>query len=207
MEKPIQARFGQQVIDAFTQFAREDLKTPAEYANDEFAHVADPGLRRNMSEVFYGVRWIYKVGLALLTKDVERAAHVRAQIVDYASIAEGLLSYCIGHAIRGGHVVGTSYEWRDPDRQNNRIKWNLTNPEAALQKQSFWWLIRIAGDFKIIQPALQKELGRLRVQRNSVHVRHRATVGKTAYLNQSKRAFDTVVKVIQQTKRWRQQHA
>ena len=79
--KPIQEQFGQQVIDAFAQFARSDLKTPDELEADEFSHVSDATLRRRLAEVFYGVRWIYKLGLALLTRDAERAAHVRAQIV------------------------------------------------------------------------------------------------------------------------------
>jgi hypothetical protein len=103
-DKPIQEQFGQQVIDAFAKFARSDLRSPADLAANEFSHISDASLRKHLSEVFYGVRWIYKLGLALLTKDEERAAHVRAQIVDYGSVSEGLLSHCVEHAIRNGHT-------------------------------------------------------------------------------------------------------
>ena len=121
-EKPIQEQFGQRVIDAFADFARSDLKAPAELAADEFSHVTNPDLRQRLAEVFYGVRWIYKLGLAMLTEDTERAAHIRAQIVDYASVSEALLADCLAHAIRNGHTVGTAYTYKDPDIQRQPIR-------------------------------------------------------------------------------------
>jgi hypothetical protein len=159
-DKPIQEQFGQQVIDAFAQFARSDLRAPDELEAHEFSHVSDATLRRRLAEVFYGVRWIYKLGLALLTKDAERAAHVRAQIVDYASVSEGLLADCLVHAIRNGYTTGTGYTFDDPNRK-------------------------------------------LRMQRNTVHLQERSAVGRTAFLNQSKRAFDAVTRTIRQTKKWK----
>ena len=120
-DRPIQEQFGQEVIEAFAKFARADLKTPLQLKADEFSHVADQALREELAQVFYGVRWIYKLGLALLTKDEERAAHVRAQIVDYASVCEGLLSYCLAHAIRQNHDIGTAHHWSDPDRRAKPI--------------------------------------------------------------------------------------
>lgn len=204
--KPIQEQFGQQVIDAFAQFARSDLKSPDELEADEFSHVSDATLRRRLSEVFYGVRWIYKLGLALLTKDAERAAHIRAQIVDYASVSEGLLAHCLAHAIRNGHTVGTGYMFNDPDVQRQPINWNPANPELSLRRQSFWWMIRIAREFEITNPALETELDWLRTQRNTVHLQERSSVGKTAFLNQSKRAYDAVTRTIRQTKIWKTAH-
>jgi hypothetical protein len=202
-DKPIQEQFGQQVIDAFAQFARSDLKSPDELEADEFSHVSDARLRRRLSEVFYGVRWIYKLGLALLTKDVERAAHIRAQIVDYASVCEGLLADCLAHAIRRGYTTGTGYMFHDPDMQQRSISWNTANPESTLRRRSFWWMIRIAREFGIINAALEAELDWLRTQRNTVHLQERSAIGKTAFLNQSKRAFDTVTRTIRQTKKWK----
>jgi hypothetical protein len=201
--KPIQEQFGQHVIDAFAQFARSDLKSPDELETGEFSHVSDAKLRRRLSEVFYGVRWIYKLGLALLTRDAERAAHIRAQIVDYASVSEGLLAHCLAHAIRNGHTTGTGYRFYDPDNQQRPIKWNATNPEPTLRGQSFWWMIRIAREFGIINASLGSELDWLRTQRNTVHLQQRSAVGKTAFLNQSKRAFDAVTRTIRQTKAWK----
>jgi len=205
-EKPIQEQFGQRVIDAFADFARSDLKTPIELENDEFSHVTNATLRRRLSEVFYGVRWIYKLGLALLTKDAERAAHVRAQIVDYASIAEGLLSDCLAHAIRHGHTSGADYTYRDPVNQLRPITWNVSNPEPMLRRLSLWWFIRIAHEFGIIGPALEADLHWLREQRNTVHLQERSALGQTAFLNQSRKAYGIVTQTIRQTKKWKAAH-
>jgi hypothetical protein len=204
--KPIQEQFGQQVIDAFAEFARSDLKSPTDLEGDEFSHVTDATLRRRLSEVFYGVRWIYKLGLALLTKEAERAAHVRAQIVDYASVSEGLLSHFIAHAIRQGHTKGIAYTFRDPDKQLRPIAWNAANPEATLRRQSLWWLIRVARDFGVINSTLESDLQWLREQRNTVHLQERSALGQTAFLNQSKKAFGIVTQTIRQTKTWKASH-
>src|SRR5436309_3215232 len=123
-DKPIQELFGQKVIEAFAAFARADLDDPTVLAANSFSHVTDAQLRKELSQVFYGARWIYKLGLALLTRDEERAAHVRAQIVDYASVCEALLFYCLAHAIRKGHTIGTGYQWMDPNTKRKPLNWN-----------------------------------------------------------------------------------
>lgn len=205
-DKPIQEQFGEKVIKAFADFARADLEEPTALAAGSFNHVTDATLRQQLSQVFYGARWIYKLGLALLTKDEERAAHVRAQIVDYASVCEALLSYCLAHAVARGHTVGTEYQWADPDTKRKPINWNPAQPDRALAKQSMWWLVRIGRQFRIVNAALEVDLQWLREQRNTVHLRARASLGPTAFLNQSKRAFETTTETIRQTKVWRATH-
>jgi hypothetical protein len=202
----IQQQFGEKVIEAFAGFARADLDDPARLRAQSFDHIADGQLRTELSQVFYGARWIYKLGLALLTKDEERAAHVRAQIVDYASVCEALLSYCIAHAIRRGHTLGTAYRWSDPDHQNHPITWHAPQLERTLARQTLWWLVRISHEFRIINLGLERELQWLREQRNTVHLRARAAIGPTAFLNQSRRAFEITTESIRQTKLWRAAH-
>ncbi len=204
--KPIQEQFGQRVIEAFAEFARTDLKTVAQFESEEFSHVSDARLRSDLAQVFYGSRWIYKLGLALLTENAERAAHVRAQIVDYASVSEGLLSYSIAHAIRKDHTVGQSWNYLDPDRQQRPIQWSTAHPERAKAIQNFWWLVRISREFRIISPRTERDLQWLREQRNTVHLRARASIGKTAFINQSKKAFLVVNATIRETKTWRASH-
>ena len=144
--------------------------------------------------------------MALLTTEAERAAHIRAQIVDYASVSEGLLAHCLVHAIRNGHVVGTGYQFRDPDIRKQPITWNTANPTPMLRRQTFWWMVRIAREFGIIDPSLETDLDVLRKQRNTVHLQQRSAVGKTAFLNQSKRGFETAMRTIRQTKAWKASH-
>ncbi len=206
MTSPIQQQFGQKVIEAFAEFARADLDDPTKLEAQSFNHIADARLRTELAQVFYGARWIYKLGLALLTKGEERAAHVRAQIVDYASVSEALLSYSIAHAIKRRHTVGTAYHWSDPDKQKHAIAWNAAQPEHTLAKQSLWWLVRISREFGVINTALENELQWLREQRNTVHLRARASLGPTAFLNQSKRAFEITTETMRQTKVWKAAH-
>ncbi len=205
-DKPIQEIFGQKVIEAFADFARADLDDSTALEANSFNHVADAQLRKELAQVFYGARWLYKLGLALLTKDEERAAHVRAQIVDYASVCEALLSHCLAHGIRRGHTIGTGYQWIDPDTRHKPLTWNRAQPDRVLAKQSMWWLVRIAREFHIVTPTLERELDWLREQRNTVHLRARASLGATAFLNQSKRAFEATTETIRETKVWRGVH-
>jgi len=204
--KPIQEQFGEMLIATFAEFARSDIRSVADLEADEFSHISSRDHRRNLAQVFYGARWIYKLGLALLVRDEERAAHVRAQIVDYASIVEGLLSDCVAHAIRHGYCVGDRYRYRDPDRRQQRINWNVQDIDAQLGKCSFWWLITIAADFGIVEGGLVDELQYLRLDRNDVHLRQHSAVGSSAYLNRSKRAFDLVCRTIAATKAWKRAH-
>ena len=120
----------------------------------------------------------------------KRAAHVRAQIVDYASVSEGLLADCLTHAIRNGYTTGTGYTFDDPDRRKRPITWNVANPGPTLRYRNFWWMIRIAREFGIISAALAEGTHWLRDQRNTVHLQERSAVGRTAFLNQSKRAYE-----------------
>jgi len=204
--KVIQEQFGDKVIEAFAEFAREDLDTPDELEAHTFDHVTDSKLRRELCQVFYGSRWIYKLGLALLTKEEERAAHVRAQIVDYAAISEALLSYCLVHAMKRNYAIGDAYKWNDPGKKKEPLTWDMANPERLMSKRSMWWLVQVARSFNIITTTLEGELQWLREQRNTVHLRARAALGPTAFLNQSKRAFLATTGTITQTKNWSNGH-
>jgi len=64
-------------------------------------------------------------------------------------------------------------------------------------------LVRVAHEFNIIDAPLVSELQWLRDQRNTIHLRHRLSLGKTAFLNQSRRAFAPAVARVRQTKEWK----
>lgn len=202
MEKAIQIQFGQQVIELLANLARSDLKLPDALAREEFAHVTDARIRRALAQVFYGVRWIYKLGLALLFKDEERAAHIRTQIVDYASICEALLSFCVGHAISHGLARGESYKWKYPDKREGPLRWGPGSPDPLLRKQGLYWLVRVAEEFGIIGADLAEHLQWLRTERNAIHIRERVAMGSQAYLAESKKAYELVYEVIRETKLW-----
>ena len=200
MAKPIQEQFGQVIIDAVSQFASVDLDKPATLEVGSLSHIGDPQLRRRLAEVLYGARWIYKLGLALLVKNEEQAAHVRAQIVDYAAVCEGILLDMVDHALVSGRLTGQAYLFNDPDKHQRPITWVTGKHKPKLEHMPLYWFITVAEEERIITPSCATKLQALRNQRNNVHVRQGALV---AYLNRSKEAFDTVNKTVNDTKRWR----
>lgn len=89
-------------------------------------------------------------------------------------------------------------------RASHPINWNTANPAPTVRRQKFWWMIRVARDFSITTAALESDLDALRKQRNTVHL-HTA-LGQQSFLNQSRKAFETVTWTIQQTQKWKATH-
>ena len=203
VSKIVQENFGDAIISAVEAFAKNDLQTVDQIENAQFSHVGDPQLRRALAETFYGARWIYKLGLALLVKNEEQMAHVRAQILDYGAVCEGLLSDCILHALNGGHMNGTKYQYRDTVNLNNGINWNVQDKLRQLTKQSFHWHIEVAQEELIISAAAAARLHGMRRERNTIHLRERTY---RAFIGTSKTLFGTANEVITATKAWKQAH-
>lgn len=199
MAKMIQEQFGETMLQAMREFARKDLGDPADYELNYFNHVGDGGLRTTLAETMYGARWLYKLGLALLVKDAEQLAHVRAQILDYASICEGLLSDMIRHAITSGHTKGAKYA---VNSRGQAINW-AAGVSTKLSKQNFFWMIEVAEEEGILTAALAVRLQNLRKERNTIHLRSRTY---NAYIGVSRSAFNVLTDTIDQTRDWRNLH-
>jgi hypothetical protein len=200
MTKQIQEGFGQTIIDAIRSFARADLEGADSLESSLFAHVSEPDLRRNLAETLYGARWIYKLGLALLVKDEEQLAHVRTQIVDYSAVCEGLLSSMLHHALSKQILSGRKYRFNDTQRLTRPINWNVSNTLEQLKKRSFYWMIEVADEERIISSQLARHLHRMRQSRNTVHMRER---NQRAFLGTSKSLFQTVLVCCTETKAWK----
>lgn len=184
MPKTVQESLGQAVVEAVTSFARDDLPSVGALKATLFSHVSDDTLRDTLATTFYGARWIYKLGLALLVKDAEQMAHVRTQVVDYAAVCEGLLSDCVTHARQINLTRGEQY--RSADSENDR--------------PTFSWLIDVAAEEGIVNQKLQDRLHKMREERNTVHLRKRT---HRAFLGTSRSLFRTTLDTVEQTKDWR----
>ena len=192
-------RIGKGVMDVFLEFSRKELKSVHQLELEEFCHITDGGFRKTLAETFYGARWIYKLGLVLLVKDVEQMAHVRSQVIDYGSVCEGLLSDSLWHAIEFGHVSGKCYKTKNGGKIEN---WNVKDKLKKLNSKSFDWHIKVAMEEGVVDSDLAKKLDWLRNLRNTVHLRKRSTAHR-AFLTTSKKAFEIVIETIDQTKRWK----
>ena len=204
MAKVIQEQFGDAIIEAVAMFARSDLTAVDQLKRNDFSHVGDNGLRDVLAETFYGARWIYKLGLALLVKDAEQMAHVRAQVMDYGSVCEGLLSDCLSHAIQEQQMRGQKYKYADPINLRRTINWSVQDILAQVSRQSFFWRIEVASEEGIIDQRLKDRLHWTRKERNTVH---KTAKTHKAFLGTSKSLFDTVLETLRQTKDWRAKHS
>jgi hypothetical protein len=203
MSKLVQENFGDKIIQAVGDFAKADLRSPAQLEADEFAHVSDPVFRRTLAETFYGSRWLYKLGLALLVRDAEQMAHVRAQVMDYGAVCEGLLSDALLHAITINKMAGQKYRFFKFGNPKSTINWAVQDKLGQLTRQSFFWHIEVAEEEAIIDGALATRLHTMRKERNTVHMRARTY---KAFVGTSKSLFDTTIDTIQRTKTWRNQN-
>lgn len=200
MKKVVQEAFGESIIKMIVDFVKNDLKSIADIEQDEFSHVKDAQLRRAISETFYGARWIYKLGLALLVRDEIQIAHVRSQVVDYAAVCEGLLSDCILHGLNNERMKGKRFAFSDTVKLQGAINWNIQDRLPELKKRSFYWNIEVSSEEDIISQKTTKKLHAMRKERNTVHLRERTY---HAYIGTSKSLFHTVMTVISDTKAWR----
>lgn len=200
-DKKIQEQFGQVFIDAMAQFAKKDIKSTADLESDEFSHVQNTDLRKALSETLYGTRWLYKLGLALLATDEEQYAHVRAQIIDYASICEALLADVISQGFLAGNLKGSQYQHFDL-KLKKTMHWNSSDPLNSVNKTSFEWRIKVAFESGIIDAALNSSLNGMRSKRNTVHLTNKIMSGVTYWAGFAKRSHTTMYQLITQSKAW-----
>lgn len=200
MSKKIQEAFGETVIETFRAFARADLDDVVNLEATLFSHIAETDLRKNLAETLYGARWIYKLGLALLVKDVEQLAHVRTQIVDYSSVCEGVLSAMVVHGIQINSFHGPKYQYKDIQKLRNPINWQVANIMDQVSRQSFYWLIEVAIEENIISASLAQSLHTMRTSRNTVHLRAR---NQRAFIGTSRTLFQTVIDSCMATQAWK----
>ncbi|MGE3752776.1 MAG: hypothetical protein AB7I45_01325 [Planctomycetota bacterium] len=201
--KLVQESLGQRLIDAVAEFARTDIPDIPTLLRDTFSHIGDRDLRVRLAETLYGARWIYKLGLTLLTKETERAAHVRAQVIDYAAIAEAVLAEVVHFAISQGRLRGDAHAYDDPVRKRKPIDWSEGSISEKMKKRSLWWCIQVARANGMVSEGLSRDLDWLRDQRNRVlHLKAGETTERV-FLNHSSRAFRVVWRVTDEAGAWK----
>ena len=205
--KVIPEHFGKAIMSAVSDFARKGIADSSDLNEKWFDHIKDDGVRSAICDTFHGARWIYKLGLALLVDGKEQYAHVRAQVIDYGSICEMLLSEMIVHGLSNGKFTKEQYKFKDTWKRQ-AIQWNrYVDIRPAVQSQKFWWHIAVAREERIIRPELATELDGLRKIRNTVHITEKINSNTTYHLSMSARALETLQKTINQTKSWHRRNS
>lgn len=165
-----------------------------------FSHVGDAQLQKVLAETLYGARWIYKLGLALLVRDVEQMAHVRQQVVDYGAVCEGLLSDMIHHNISSSRMTGQKYKYSNITHLQGPINWGVTDTLSRISRQGFYWLIEVAHEESIISDRMEKRLHKMRTERNTVHLRARTY---QTFIKTSRSLYQTMYDLVVETQAWK----
>ena len=201
--KPIQESFGESIILAIHGFAESEMDDVKTNEKKYLSHVDDAKFRQTLAETLFGARWIYKLGLALLVKDEKQMAHVRAQLIDYCSVCEGVLSAMVAHGVSKNHFQGNCYQFHDFKKLTGQLNWTPANFKKTLETRSFAWLLAVAYEEKIITHLLFQGLDWMRKERNSVHLRARSY---SAYIGKSHSAFQHMSELFKQTRTWKKSH-
>lgn len=189
--KVVQEALGESLIALIRNFALKDIESLDEW-RQRLAHINDAELRQTIAETLFGARWLYKLGLLLLTKDDEQVAHVRAQISEYSAACEGILVEMIKQKVESGvHFSGAKFT------TPKNSYFNLTSqPRQFISSQGFAWLISVAKEENIITTTLETELNWLRKKRNDIHISSRK---EYTFTNISRRCFEAACRLISET--------
>lgn len=168
-----------------------------------FKFVSSKELLNRIELEFHSARYIYKLGEALNVADEKQHAHVKFQIVQYASIYEAVIVYLLWNRYPD-HAAVTEIEYHSTFKQHATLPKGLQmlsadNEEIFLcrevkqktPKASIKFDDKVEAAVKIgfIEKALGDEIKRFYKLRNAIHLEG-AVKNQTKYeLDQSKLAF------------------
>lgn len=208
VQKPIQEQLGQALMDAVSEFARRDIGTSDEITKKYFHHISDNQLQKDLTETLYGARWLYKLGLAVLAAKQEKAAHIRAQVIDYAAICEAVLADVIFQGSLKGKLAGDQYKYASTNSTSaspKLIDWTVTDEKKikrSVYATSFEWRIKVAEQSSIIDSQLAEAITTMRKNRNSVHLTNKIGKNTKYILKMAIDANSTINELAKQTQKY-----
>ena len=194
----VQTELGDAMIRAIKAFALKDIESVEDLRNGIFSHIDNLNLKNEIAERMYGARWIYKMGLVVLAENQELQAHIRAQVMEYGSVCEGLLKDAISYGLSHNALHGTQKDFFDK-KKIKPITWSV-NRESGVAKQNLSWLLLVATEEAIINQDLSKNLNKLRYARNKVHP---LNPGPVPYLTSCKLFFESIRSTCEAIKIWK----
>jgi hypothetical protein len=82
-------------INEVLNYCKRDLPQDHNWYINEFDFIKDQALQESLAREFYTARYIYKLMEALFLEDYELHAHLKFQIIQYASIYEAVINYLL----------------------------------------------------------------------------------------------------------------
>jgi hypothetical protein len=198
--RKVREQLGTATIASVCAFARATIRTSAKADRSIFSHVADADLRSAMSRTLYGTRWVYKLQLALTLEGEERAAHLRLQVLDYASLCEALLWDIIQYGGMTRRLKGRTLL----KVGKKSVDWSANGLRAHFT--TFSWLIDVARNASIVDKALAEWLHMLREARNTVHLTRLAEGDVEYVMDVAKMALAVMHATATSTRDWKRLH-
>lgn len=201
--RPIQEQFGDRVIETFADFARADLASVAELEKNEFPHVTNPGFRggcRRSSMAPGG-----STNSALLCSPAMKSERLTFEGRLWITPRSSKVSSLTASLMWWRRGTRRAFDTNGPTRTRSNdccagIPETLRS-RSTTSHSGGWCGSRMSS--RSSDAGLESELQWLRDQRNTIHLRQRSSLGKTAFLNQSKRAFVPAMARVRQTKGWK----
>jgi hypothetical protein len=206
-QQTVRLVIGQSVMDAVTEFALLDEPSVEHLEADTFRRVKDPRLRNALARTLFGARWLYKLGLVTYATSDRRAAHIRAQLIDYGAICEAVITDMLAYGIERSLLKGMSHRYANArGKTGKELTWSGTEPRRQLRLPpcNFSWKIDVAQDEHVLAPTFAVEVHRLRKMRNTVHLAER--VGSPEYLKASADAYSIMHKCVERCGHWLDMH-
>jgi hypothetical protein len=194
-------------------YCKRDLPDNFEWYRDEFDFVADNDLQEELAKAFYSSRYIYKLMEGLAISGNELHAHLKFQIMQYASIYEAVINYLLLNRYKEHTSVQTiqlhkAYRPIAALASPTKLTYEGNETFICLHKDaktpwtsiSFQDKVNAASDIGLIDEQLGEEIKEFYRLRNSVHIEAAAKRGIDYEVKEAKLAYRRMRPFIDQIK-------
>jgi len=194
-------------------YCKRDLPNDFEWYRNEFDFVLENDLREELAKAFYSSRYIYKLmeGLAIVGNELH--AHLKFQIMQYASIYEAVINYLLltrykEHASVQAIQIHKAYRPITALAAPAKLTYEENDTFICLRKDaktpwtsiSFSDKVNAASDIGLIDEQLGEEIKDFYRLRNAVHIEAAAKRGIDYEVGEAKLAYRRMRPFIDQIK-------
>lgn len=194
-------------------YCKRDLPNDFEWYRNEFDFVTDNDLQEELAKAFYSSRYIYKLMEGLAISGNELHAHLKFQIMQYASIYEAVINYLLlnrykEHASVQAIQLHKSYRPIAALAAPTKLTYEGNDTFICLYKDAktpwtsipFQDKVNAASDIGLIDEQLGEEIKEFYRLRNAVHIETAARRGINYEVEEAKLAYRRMRPFIDQIK-------
>jgi hypothetical protein len=180
---------------------------------EEFDFIDQPTLRTRLARAFYAARYIYKLMEALRVTGDELHAHIKFQIIQYASIYEAIISHLLWNKFRDHDRVKTlethkSYKKIAGLAGPTKITYEGEEASLCVYRDTKTWKNAIkfndrvdaAVDIGFVRKAYGEEIKRIYELRNLTHIETEAEKEIELEIENSKLAYRRMLPFVADVK-------